>query len=59
MAVYRRGYTGAGDAREEGDALMDEEEARKDTARWQKRMEKLLKKLVQLTELECYRPRRS
>ncbi|KKL86247.1 hypothetical protein LCGC14_1946590 [marine sediment metagenome] len=38
---------------------MDEEEARKDTARWQKRVEKLLKRLVQLAELEYMRPRKS
>ncbi len=38
---------------------MDEEEAREDTARWQKRVEKLLKRLVQLAELEYRRPRRS
>ncbi len=38
---------------------MDEEEARKDTARWQKRMEKLLKELVKFAELEYYRPRKS
>ena len=38
---------------------MDEEEARKDTARWQMRMEKLLKRLVQLAELEYMRPKKS
>ena len=38
---------------------MDEEEARKDTARWQMRIEKLLKRLVQLAELERGRPRKS
>ncbi len=38
---------------------MDDEEAQKATARWQARIEKLLKKLVQLAELERGRPRRS
>ncbi len=38
---------------------MDDEEAQKATARWQARMEKLLKRLVQITESEYRRPRKS
>ena len=38
---------------------MCDEEAQKDTARWQARIEKLFKKLVQLAELERGRPKRS
>ncbi len=38
---------------------MDDEEAQKATARWQARIEKLLTRLVQLTEVEYCRPRKS
>ena len=38
---------------------MCDEEAQKATARWQARIEKLLKRMVQLAEAEYSRPRRS
>ena len=38
---------------------MDDEEARKATARWQARIEKLLTRLVQIAESEYRRPRKS
>ncbi|KKN49300.1 hypothetical protein LCGC14_0643990 [marine sediment metagenome] len=38
---------------------MDDEEAQKATARWQARIEKLLTRLVHITELEYRRPRKS
>ena len=38
---------------------MCDEEAQKATTRWQARIEKLLKRLVQIAELEYHRPRKS